>query len=274
MKKYLQLLVFILNCSLAACQAVRMPVAAQYLGLGAYSIKNTDAFSFTTNQAALMQAKSLCVGLYGERRFLLAALNMYTAVIVVPTQKGNFGLQLDYFGSKNYNESQVGVAYAKHLGSRIDMGVKFNYYRFTIPAYLSATSYNFEIGAIAHLSEKLHVGLHAYNPGGSKLINTDNEKLGAAYKFGMGYDASETFSVAMEVIKEEDKPLDVNAGFRYNFLNQFFIRAGVTTGAGIGYAGVGLSWKNFRLDVAGSYQLPLGFSPGLLLIADINKKEN
>ena len=141
-------------------QSLRKPVAASYIGLGAYSINHVDVFSFTANQAALAQIKNFSLGVYGERRFLLATTNMYSAVMAVPTEQGNFGLQADYFGYKNYNESQLGIAYARSLGSKLDIGIKFNYYSFRIPAYQNSTSINFEIGAIVHLTDKLHAGIH------------------------------------------------------------------------------------------------------------------
>lgn len=255
-------------------QGVRQPIAARYIGLGAYSKKHVDAFSFTSNEAALAQIKNTAVGVYGERRFLLSSTNLYSAVAVLSTTKGNFGLQADYFGFSNYNESQIGIAYARSLGSKLDVGIKFNYYGFRIPAYGNASTINFEAGAIAHVSEKLHVGIHVYNPVGGKLSKTDNEKLSSIYKFGIGYEASEKFLVSTEIIKEEDQPVNVDVGLQYNFMKQFFVRAGTSTETANSYVGAGISWKNFRLDITGGYHHQLGFTPGLLLLININKEDN
>ena len=255
-------------------QALRQPIAARYTGLGAYSKNHVDAFSFTSNQAALAQIKYTAVGVYGERRFLLASTNLYSAVAVLPTKQGNFGLQADYFGFKSYNESQIGLAYARSLGSKFDIGIKFNYYGFRIPAYGNASAINFEVGAIAHLSEKLHAGVHVYNPVGGKFSKTDDEKLGSVYKFGIGYEASEKFLISTEIIKEEDQPVNVDVGFQYNFMKQFFVRAGTSTETTNSYIGAGISWKSFRLDITGGYHPQLGFTPGLLLIINFNKKDD
>ena len=267
--------VFLLTlfCLNTFSQTVRQPNAARYIGLGAYSLHHIDAFSFTSNQAALAQIKNTAVGVYGEKRFLLSSANLYSAVVVMPTKQGNFGLQADYFGFKNYNESQIGIAYAKSLGSKFDIGIKFNYYGFRIPAYGNASTVNFEIGAIAHLSDKLHMGIHAYNPAGGKLSNTKDEKLSSVYKFGIGYEASDKFLVSTEIIKQEDQPLNIEVGFQYNFMEQFFVRAGTSTATTNSYVGAGISWKNFRLDITGGYHPQLGFTPGLMLIIKINKKE-
>jgi hypothetical protein len=248
-------------------------VAASYIGLGAYSLNHVDAFSFTANQAALAQIKSPAIGAYGERRFLLDATNMYSAVFVVPTKKGNFGIQADYFGFKNYNESQIGLAYARSLGSLLDIGIKFNYYSFRIPAYQNASTINFEIGAIAHLTEMLHVGIHFYNPVGGNLSKTNNEKLSSIYKFGIGYEASENFLISAEIVKQEDVPINVNAGVQYNFQKQFFVRVGIASENESPYAGAGVSWSNLRLDVSAGYHPQLGLSPGLMVIVNFKSKE-
>lgn len=272
-KFYFSFTIILFSCQ-AFCQGVRQPIAARYIGLGAYSKNHVDAFSFTSNQAALAQIKNTSAGVYGEKRFLLASTNLYSAVAVLPTKQGNFGLQADYFGYKNYNESQIGLAYARSLGSKLDIGVKFNYYSFRIPAYGNASAVNFELGAIAHLSEKLHVGIHTYNPVGGKLSKSEEEKLSSIYKFGIGYEASEKFLVSAEIIKEEDTQVNVDVGVQYNFMKQFFVRAGTSTETTNSYAGAGVSWKSFRLDITGGYHPQLGFTPGLLLIVNINKKDD
>jgi len=269
------IVVFIFNFySIAFCQAVRHRIAARYIGLGAYSLNHVDVFSFTSNQASLAQVSSAAGGAYGEKRFLLSAANLYTAVVALPTNQGNFGLQADYFGFTNYNESQIGIAYARSLGSKLDLGIKFNYYSFKIPAYGNASAVNFEIGAIAHLSDKLHAGIHIYNPSGGKLSKQDDEKLGSSYTFGLGYEASDNFFIGSEISKEESQPVNVNVGFQYNFIKRFFVRAGIATETTNSYAGAGISWKNFRLDVSGSYHPQLGFSPGLLLIVNFKSKQD
>ncbi len=273
MRKIYFLCFFILIGVNIYSQSLRKPIAAPYIGLGAYSINHVDAFSFTSNQAALAQIKSAAIGVYGENRFLLNATNMYAAVVALPTKQGNFGMQIDYFGYKNYNESQVGLAYARSLGKVLDIGIKFNYYSFRIPAYQNSSAVNFEIGAIAHLTDKLNAGIHFYNPVGGNLSKTNNEKLSSIYKFGLGYEASESFLVSAEIVKQEDLPVNINAGVQYSFAKQFFARVGIASENESPYAGAGISWNNIRLDVSASYHPQLGFSPGLMLIVNFKSKD-
>jgi hypothetical protein len=265
---------FLLAIHVTNAQSLRKPVSASYIGLGAYSVHHLDVFSISSNQAALAQIKNPSAGFYGEKRFLLAETNLYSAIIAVPTKEGNFAFQADYFGYKNYNESQLGIAYARSVGKKLDLGIKFNYYSFRIPGFESPSTVNFEIGVICRFTEKLNAGIHFYNPVGGRLSKTENDKLSSIYSFGMGYEASDNFLVSAEIVKQEGLPVNVNAGVQYNFAKQFFARFGIASQNGSPYGGAGVSWKNFRLDISASYHPQLGLSPGLMLIMNLKPGKN
>ncbi|MEO6582831.1 MAG: hypothetical protein ABIO05_00820, partial [Ferruginibacter sp.] len=209
---------------------------------------------------------------YGERRFMLAENSSYLLAAAFPTSKGNFGVQLNYAGFKDFNENKVGLAYARNLGRKVALGIQFNYYRYSIPAYNSASAINFEGGLIMHFSEQLHGGIHIYNPVGGKLSKATDEKLASAYKFGLGYDATENFFVSAEIQKEENKTVNVIGGFQYQLKEQFFARAGFVSETGSGFAGAGVALKNIRIDVSAGYHPQLGFSPGVLVMTNFKQK--
>jgi hypothetical protein len=254
-------------------QTVRRPVTALYTGLGAYSMRHADVFSFTSNQASLAQLKNTSAGVFGERRFMLEEMSLYQAAVGVLTSSGNFGFKGGYYGFSDYNETQLGLAYARSLGNKIDVGVQFNYNAIRINSYGNASAVNFEIGTILHLTEKLHAGLHAYNPVGGKFGKNEDEKLASVYTIGMGYEASEKFFVSAEVEKEENQPVNVNAGMQYKFLKQLMARTGIATSSSNVYLGAGFFFNSFRLDAVISYHPQLGISPGLLILYDFTKKQ-
>ena len=265
MKKYVSVFWALILLQQTVGQNLRQPVSAIYLGLGAYSTRHGDVFSFVSNQSALAQTKNAAAGVYGERRFLLAATSMYSAAAAFPSKLGNFGMNLAYSGFKNFNEHQVGLAYGRSLGPALDIGLQFNYYGYRIPAYQNAGTATVELGAMLHLTNRLNAGVHVYNPMGGKMPKT-GEQLVAVYKIGMGYDVSDLFFMGAELVKQENNPVNVNAGIQYQFVKQFFARWGVSSASASTYGGVGISWGNLRLDISGSYHPQLGWSPGFLLI--------
>jgi hypothetical protein len=271
LRKIFLLYFFLFALIIAKAQSVRKPVSASYIGLGAYSMNQVDVFSINSNLASLSQMKEAAAGVYGERRFLLAETNFYSAIVALPTKQGNFAFEADYFGFKNYNESQLGIAYARNVGSKLDLGIKFNYYSFRIPGFESPSTVNFEMGAIVHLTEKLNAGIDFYNPVGGRLSKTENDKLSSIYSFGIGYEASENFLISTEIVKQEDLPVNVNAAVQYHFAQQFFARFGIASQNESPFAGAGIAWKNFRLDLSASYHPQLGLSPGLMLLVNFKK---
>jgi hypothetical protein len=60
---------------------------------------------------------------------MLNELNLFSASFALPTQSGNFGLQLHHFGNSVYSETQAGIAYGRKLSDYIDIGIQFNYYK-------------------------------------------------------------------------------------------------------------------------------------------------
>lgn len=257
----------------AHTQSLRYPLAAPYSTLSSCSAQQNDVFSFTGNQAALAKTVQPCAGIYAERRFMLADINAYSLAVAIPTKMGNLGMQVNYSGFKNFTENKFGFAYARSLGSKLDIGVQFNYYGYRIPGYGNASAIYAEAGALFHVSNKLNAGIHLYNPVGTKLGKDGSERLAYAYKFGLGYDASESFFVSGEIIKEEDRPVNVMAGVQYQFAKRFFARAGFLSESTTAFAGAGVSWKNVRVDVSGSYHPQLGVSPGVLLITNFGNEK-
>jgi len=274
MKKFYLLVLSIIISYGCSAQAVHYPVQIPYISLGAYSGNFTDAFSFTCNQAILSSQKSISVGLYTERRFALKELNFYSLALSFPVTSGFIGIQLNYFGYTAYNESKLGIAYGKKLGKIADIGIQFDYNLIHITGYGNTIALNGEAGILLHPAEKINIGLHVYNPFGGNLGKNTGERLASIYKFALGYEASQQVCIHVEIIKEENIPVHVNAGLQYCFVKQFFAGVGIETSSTSPYGCAGLRWKNIRVDLAATYHLQLGFTPAVVfLFQGKNKKQ-
>ncbi|MBK9569388.1 MAG: hypothetical protein IPO53_05330 [Chitinophagaceae bacterium] len=266
--KFIVLVAFLLEGNiLLPAQTLRPSLADSYTGPGAYSLHHADVFSFTSNPASLSQLKNISFAVYGERRFLLKELNTYTAVVGIPAHSGNFGIEARYSGYSDYNETQFGIAYGRTLGTKVDIGVQFNYHGIRIKDYGNASAISFETGAVLHLTDKLHTGFHINNPVGGKFGKGQQEKLASVYTIGLGYEASEKFFFSAEIEKEEDGLVTVNAGFQYKFIPQVWVRAGMSSATTSAWIGAGLILKSFRVDLTTRYHPVLGITPGLLFFS-------
>lgn len=266
--------IFLLLPFLIGAQVVRQPLSVRYAGLGAYSNNFVDIISGTANQAALAQITSGGFGAYAERRYMLPDLNQFTTIAALPTSSGTFALQADYFGFTSFNESQIGLAYARRISNQIDIGVKFNHHSVQAAGYGKASAIHFEAGTIFHLTEKVHTGFHVYNPLSSKLGKNVNEQLASIYKVGLGYEPSKQVVISGEIVKQQNLPVSVIAGLQYNVHEQLNVRGGISTGTNDMYFGVGLALGLATISINTSYHPQLGFTPGFLLLLNFKKTAN
>ena len=93
MARLVLLLFFCFSALACLPQNAKQTLIAPYIKTGAYSHQQSDVFSFTTNQAALGQTKTFSAGVFGERKFMLNELNLFSGAAALPTHSGNFGLQ-------------------------------------------------------------------------------------------------------------------------------------------------------------------------------------
>ena len=106
-----------------------------------------------------------------------------------------------------------------------------------------------------------------------ELSKNEEEKLTSIYSAGIGYEASEKFFISVEIEKEEDRPVNVDAGLQYKFLPQLMTRAGLSSATSTAWMGVGISIRSFRIDAAASYHPHLGITPGLMFLFNFRSPE-
>jgi hypothetical protein len=244
-----------------------------YLNITNLSNQNLDVFSFLSNQAALARLKNISVGINSEQRFMLKELTTQRLVIALPTHSGNFGLNGFFSGFSDYSETSIGLAYARSLGDKLELGVQFNYNLLKIAGYGNTPAINFELGTILHLSEQLNASIHLYNPIGGKFGKDNQEKILSIYSAGFGFEPSEKFLLTTIIEKQEGELLNVNAGFQYKILQEVLVRLGYSSAASSCFFGLGYSWKNITLHATASYHQQLGITPGLIFIFNSNRKQ-
>jgi len=251
------------------CQVITKPLMGPG-GLNAYSNYGPDPFSAYNNQAALAQIKSRSVGVYGERRYLVEGLNNYLAVGAMETKSGCFGIELGYFGFNRFNQGRAGLAYALALGSRMDLGVEFNYHLINIPGYARASTLGFELATLFHLTEKLTAGIQLSDPVHGKRGQTGNEKLPSVYRGGIGYDPSREFFAGIEIVKEELMPAYVNAGMQYAGIPGIAIRTGYTSSSNSWWMAICYLWRSLSIGISICFHPVLGITPGFFILYQEN----
>ena len=184
---------------------------------------------------------------YMEKEDLcLTELNNYTAAIGLPTRSGNFGLKAGYSGFSDYNETQIGLGLCTKAWEVKWISVHNSIIMVSVLPVMEMHLLSvLKLGTIFHITDKLHTGFHINNPVGGKFGKDQQEKLSSVYTVGFGYDASEKFFFSAEIVKEEDQPVNVNAGMQYKFIPQLLARAGMSSATSSAWFGIGLIIKIF-----------------------------
>ena len=243
---------------------------ARSIAMGNTGINFTDINSLLTNQAGLADIKTTSFLIAADRRFALTDLNNLTAGFALPTQSGTFGVSINYFGFDLYNETKVGLTYARKLMDKLSIGIQFDMLNTRIPEYGSKSLFTFEVGLQSELSENLTLGFHLFNP--VKLETVEGEYLPTVIQGGISYSPTQKVLFNVELEKDIDFPFTIKSGIEYEMVDNFWLRVGFSTAPtsvsfGIGY----LMTNGLRLDIASNYHQELGFTPGVSLGFDLKK---
>lgn len=267
MKKWLTIIPLLCTCY-AKTQVLHTLFQQAYNSPAACS-RDADASSFLVNPAALPQLKQASMAFYSEQKFLLKELSGGSAALAFPAAGGSLGVVLGVTGFSGYSNAQLGVAYGRALDKRISLGVQINYHLVHTAGYGNSSATGFELGCIIHATGKLFAGIRVSNPVGGRYGRNPDDKLPASYTMALGIEASENLILYMHTKKTENQPVDFLLALQYNFVRQFFARAGTTVVSNTLFAGAGLRWKTIRLDLIGNYHFQLGATPALQLIMQL-----
>ncbi len=271
-QKLLLLLILAFSMQITNAQMNAQNIGARSSAMAGAGVASTDFWSATNNQAALGYNKSYGTGFYYENSYLAKELSLNSLALVVPTSKGSFVLDLNYFGYSQYNESKIGLGYGMALSEKFAVGVQMDYLRTYIGGdYGSVNIFTFEVGIMSKITDEVTLGAHIFNPIQAKLNDYDNERISALMKLGLEWKLSENFIALAEVQSDIDSELAIIGGLEYRIKKILYTRIGVGTGPNMFSFGVGLNYKNFKLDFSSSLHQLLGYSPQVSLFYQFNK---
>jgi hypothetical protein len=242
------------------------PYGGRQAAMGNAAVSLYDFWAISHNQAGLARLTRPAGGFYFENRYLVKEMGLGAAAFALPTNSGVFGLSVSYFGYSQYNESKMGLAYARSFGDKLSVGMQFNYmYSFVGGDYNNAAGrVTIEAGMIYEIIPGLSIGAHIFNPTRAKLASVDNlydEFIPTIFRFGMAYSFSDRVILSLETEKDIEQKPAFKAGIEYQVINQLFIRGGIGTNPTQNAFGFGFHTGSFTIDLSTSFHHILGYSP-------------
>ena len=237
-------------------------LGARQAGMGFTGVSYSDIWSATRNQAGLAYIEKPGFGLFYENRFTLKELGLKAGVFALPTKSGVFAIDLMQFGYNKYNESRIGLAFAKPLGKRFSVGIQLDYLNtFFSEEYGNKGTAIAEIGFLSQPIDKLFIGAHIYNFSRAKIAAYNDERIPTILTFGISYSFSEKVLCAVEAEKDIDYKALYKIGIEYHFMENLFLRAGVTSNPNEMCFGLGYVYKKIKADVSFTNHQILGLTP-------------
>jgi hypothetical protein len=236
-------------------------------GVANASVAFTGINSILSNQAGLAELEHIGFLLSAEQRYLLNDLNNFGVGFAMPTNSGTFGVSVNYFGFEDFNQSKIGLIYARKLMEKLSVGIQFDLLNTQISEYGNKNLLTFEIGMQSELMENLLIGFHPV-----KLEIIEDEFLPTILRAGVTYTASKKLNLHAELEKDFDFPFVFKGGIEYELVSEFWLRIGVHTNPTALSFGLGYQMKNgLRFDLASNYHQELGFTPSIGLGYDLKK---
>lgn len=255
------IMLFVAGTSLA--QQNNKFAGASAAAMGGSSVALNNFWGCNNNQATLGFSDNFGVGIFSENRFLLKSMMHSHISLAMPIKNnGAFGLNIDYFGDKLFNQKIIGIAYGRSLGKRFSFGLQLDYLNTAIGNnYGNKSNITFEAGILAKLSSELFLGAHVFNPIQSKLQSDADQRIQSNLRIGLSWLPSDKIIATAEVESDIlNKPI-YKAGLEYAITKGIFGRIGYSNNPNIFSFGVGVVLGDFTLDFSSSMHTVLGYSP-------------
>ena len=237
-------IILISFCSISQAQVNQIFYGTRSEALCNASVSIIDGWSVYNNQALLGSLESPTISI-GHNSGLIEEMNMEALAFAYPTKTGTIAASYSYYGSKYYNENNIGLAFGRKFGKFFSLGIKINYIHiYQVGDYRDIDNASFDIGIAYTPIQNFIVGAQVYNP--VNLTKQSNEfGLSSSFRFGASYSFKENVLISGELEKEHQYDLRYKFGIEGRFKKYFSVSGGVASNPFKYSFGCGLYLKKF-----------------------------
>ncbi len=260
MKQTLTLLLLV-SASYGAFEWPQLPALPRGMA-SSFTAISTGADALFWNPAGLTDGGQLDLLLSYEKPFGGLDASLRSGLVGVARKFGNVGVGLSFsdYGARlegdysgNYGEQLFSLSAAVPLNENIAFGMKFNYYRLSMPRFNPAGAFGIDMGVRAKFYSKWMVGLYAQNASAASFVASDGTtyRLPTALSFGVALQPYRNTLTSVDIRKEYGQPVTVALGQSVSW-GRFTLRGGVQSQGDFLQFAVGMSagFRGFRVDYA------------------------
>jgi len=203
------------------------------------------------------------IALSSHNQFLLKELCTATISGGYNIKENAVALTVSHFGYSKYGILTLSSGYARVFAQRISFGLQVHYLLHHVESYPKKHSFTFDLSLYGRITQKVGLGVSAYNPANLKYGLRGKEKIPMLYTLMLDFKLSDKVLLAVAASKQLPGFFDIAA--TVCFRDKFY---GFITDLSLKKVDVRFSfwWGRLQFDVGGGFDYRVGFSPGVCLI--------
>lgn len=235
---------------------------------------SNDVFSLFNNPAGLAQMNWREVGIYySPSPFGLKELANGYIAYNEPFSFGSIAVGGMSYGFDLYKETKIVLGFSYKFNNKFFIGTAINYHNYSIKKYGSASTFYFDIGGLAYLTDFIRWGFFISNLN-KATIGNEADQIPMFFNSGFSYDILKNLSLNLDLEKDIRYNASVEFGIEYNIIKYISIRTGFANEPSKYSAGIGINYSIFSLDYAVFTHPDLGLTHQAGIIIHFNKSEN
>lgn len=237
-------------------------VSAASAGLGYSRVSFYGNYSLFTNQAGIAFQEDKTVTLH-YRQVYFTELTQGGLGFVYPLKNISFGLSFYDTGFDEARNQSLGLAIAIKITPGLAMGLNISWFRSQAEGHITNHQAIPEFGILSKINERLHYGLHIYNPSPVFFDNNESDyqmRQPLVFATGFSYMAQKNLRLTSEISKIENLATQIHVGLNY-CLEKITIRTGFLSAPAAYTLGIGYKLKGLNVDIALAYHEKLGITP-------------
>ncbi|MCF6359637.1 MAG: hypothetical protein L3J29_02625 [Cyclobacteriaceae bacterium] len=253
--------ILILANSLCVFSQEAIFYGARNESLARATVALNDSWALFYNPAGLVYQQVEVVAGY-QSKYTSLGIDDGAFGFTFPIKNTALGIGASYFGDNLLSKSKV-VASIAHKISKTSLGIKTTYDQLRINEIGSKGIFYLDIGGQISINEQVIIGMVINNINQAKFDTLSISSPNTSVQVGINYHPHGKLILLAQIEKDISNPAILRLALEYSISKYVVIRTGVLPSPTAAFAGVGLNWAKFKLDLVASYQQSLGWSGGL-----------
>lgn len=240
---------------------------APFMAMGNTGVSQRGIFSLAKNPAGTI-VPSLSFATAYQNHFVgsqIQTLGLFAASPVFSSSV--VGVKAISYGLPDLIKlNTFGASYVKRIGPYLSSSITLNHHRYFLKGLVSDKTFSADLGIQWVIFESLVLGAHYRNISGTHFTEYVDQAIPQELQFGFLYTLSTDLAFSCDINRDGVSNLtQVNMGASYAPSGKVFFSGGVSTAPQQYYAGIGVVFHAFRMDLASSFHSRLGSSPQVSL---------